>query len=76
MQDGRKAVWNIPCVSAAFFPSLKQNFIAYLSSSRPDCILEIHQLGQSGFSRVYSNCCGRYSFESVIMKIGQSSQDV
>ena len=33
------------------FPSLKQNFIAYLSSkvfSRPDCIFEIHQLWQSG----------------------------
>ena len=48
MQDGRKAVWNIPYVSvASFFPSLKQNFIAYRSSkvsSRPDCIFEIHQL--------------------------------
>ena len=38
-----------------FFPSLKQNFIAYRASkvsSRPDCIFEIHQLWQSGFSRV------------------------
>ena len=55
MQDGRKAVWNIPYVSVAFFPSLKQNFIAYCSSkvsSRPDCIFEIHQLWQLGFSRV------------------------
>ena len=45
MQDGRKAVWSIPYVSVAFFPSLKQNFIAYRSSkvsSRPDCIFEIH----------------------------------
>ena len=43
-----------------FFPSLKQNFIAYRSlkvSSRPDSIFELHQLWQSGFSRVYSNCC-------------------
>ena len=42
------------------FPSLKQNSIAYRSykvSSRPDCIFEIHQLWQSGFCRVYSNCC-------------------
>ena len=31
-----------------FFPSLKQNFISYRSSSRPDCIFEIHQLWQSG----------------------------
>ena len=53
MQDGRKAVWSIPYVSVAFFPSLKQNFIAYRSSkvsSRPDCIFEIHYLWQSGFS--------------------------
>ena len=45
MQDGRKAVRSIPYVSeASFFPSLKQNFIAYRSSkvsSRPDCIFEI-----------------------------------
>ena len=55
MQDGTKAVWSIPYVSMAFFPSLKQNFIAYRFSkvsSHPDCIFEIHQLWQSGFSRV------------------------
>ena len=76
MQDGPKAVWRIPYVSVAFFPSLKHNFIAYRSSkesSRPDCIFEIHQLWQSGFSRVYSNCCCRCSFEPEIIKIGQSS---
>ena len=58
MQDGRKAVWSIPYVSVAFFPSLKHNFIAYRSSkvsSRPDCIFEIDQLWQSGFSRMFSN---------------------
>ena len=32
MQDGRKAVWSIPYISVAFFPSLKHNFIAYRSS--------------------------------------------
>ena len=76
MQDGRKAVWSIPYVSVAFFPSLKQNFIAYRSSKvseRPDCIFEIHQLWQSVFSRVYSNCCCSCSFEPEIIKIGQSS---
>ena len=77
MQDGRKAVWSIPYVSVAvFFPSLKQNFITYGSSkvsSRPDCIFEIHQLWQSGFSRVYSNCWCSCSFEPEIMKISQSS---
>ena len=58
MQDGRKAVWSIPYVFVAFFPSLKHNFNAYRSfkvSSRPDSIFEIHKLWQSGFSRVYSN---------------------
>ena len=77
MQDGRKAVWSIPYVYvAAFFLSLKQNFIAYRSSkvsSRPDCIFEIHQLWQSDFSRVYSNCCCSCSFELEIIKIGLSS---
>ena len=59
-----------------FFPRLKHNFIAYRSSkvsSRPDCIYEINQLWQSGFSRVYSNCCCSCSFEPEIIKIGQSS---
>ena len=75
MQDGRKAVWSIPYVSVASFPSLKQNFIAYCFSkvsSCPDCILEIHQR-QSGFIRVYSNCCCICWFEGEILKIGQSS---
>ena len=76
MQDAPKAVWSISYVSVAFFPSLKQNFIEYRSSkvsSRPDCIFEIHQLWQSGFSRVYSNCCCSCSFEREIIKIGQPS---
>ena len=76
MQDAPKAVWSIPYVSVAFFPSLKQNCIAYRSSkvsSRPDCIFEIHQLWQSGFSRVYSNCCSSCSFEPEIIQISQSS---
>ena len=76
MQDGRKAVWSIPYVSVVFFPSLKQNFIAYRSSkvsSRPDCIFEIHQLWQSGLSRVYSNSYCSCWFEPEIIKIGQSS---
>ena len=41
MQDAPKAVWSIPYVSVAFFPSLKQNFIAYRSSKVSDCIFEI-----------------------------------
>ena len=74
MQDAPKAVWSIPYVSvAAFFPNLKQNFIAYSSSKVSDCIFEIRQLWQSGFSRVYSNCCCSSSFEAEIIKIGESS---
>ena len=58
------------------FPSLKQNIIAYRFSKvswRPDCIFEIHQLWQSSFSRVYSNYYCSCSFQSEIIKIGQSS---
>ena len=68
-----KAVWSIPYVSVEFFPSLKQNFIAYCCSKVSDWIFEIHQLWQSGFCRVYSNCCCSCSFEPEIIKIGQSS---
>ena len=76
MQDDQKTVWSIPYVSVAFFPSLKQNFIAYRFSnvsSRPDCIFEIHHLSQSGFSMVYSNSCCICSFEPEMTKICQSS---
>ena len=38
-----------------------------------DCIFEIHQLWQSGFSWVYSNCYCSSSFKPEIIKIGQSS---
>ena len=61
------------------FPSLKQTFIAYRSpkvSSRPNCIFEIHQVWQSGFSRVYSNCYCSCSFEAEIIEIGQSSYEM
>ena len=60
----------------AFLPSWKQDFIAYCSSKVslcPDCTFEIHQVWQSGFSRVYSNSCFSCSFEAEIIKIGQSS---
>ena len=72
MQHGRKAVWSLPDVSVAFFPSLKQNFIAYHSPKVSVSIFNIHQLWQSGFSRVYSNCCCSCSFEPEIIKVGQS----
>ena len=63
----------------SIFPSLRHNFIAYRSSkvsSRPDCIFEIHQLWQSGFSRVYSNCCCSCWFDPEIIKIAQSSDNI
>ena len=72
MQDSLKAVWNIPYVFLAFFPSLKQNFIAYRSSKMSDCIFKIHLLWQSGFSRVYSNFYSSCSFEPEIVRISQS----
>ena len=76
MQDTPKVVWSIPYVSVTFFPSLKQNVIAYRSSkvsSRPDCIFEIRQLWQSGFSRMHSNSYCSCWFEPEIIKINQSS---
>ena len=79
MQDSLKAVWSIPDVSVAFFPSLKQNLIANSSSkvsSRPDCHFEIHQLWQSGFSRVYSNCWCSCLFKPEIIKIGRLSHKI
>ena len=62
--------------SVAFFLSFKQNLIAYRFSkvsSRSDCIFEIQQPWQSGFSRLYYSCCCSCSFEPEIIKIGQSS---
>ena len=76
IQDGRKAVWGIPYVSVAFFPSLKHNFIEYRSSKVSDCIFEIPQLWQSGFSRVYSYSCSSCWFEAEIIKIGPSSHNI
>ena len=58
------------------FPSLKQNFIAYRSSQVSDCISEIHQLWQSGFSRAYCNSCCSCSFKPEIIKIGPSSHEM
>ena len=61
------------------FSSLKRNLIAYRSfkvSSRPDCIFEIHQVWQSGFSRAYSNSCCSCSLEPEIIKISQSSHKI
>ena len=58
------------------FPSLKRNCIAYRSSKVTYCIFENHQLWQSVFSRVYSNCCYRCSFEPEIIRIGQSSHKI
>ena len=68
MQDGRKAVGSIPNISVAFFPSLKQNFIAYRSCKVSDCIFESDQLWQSGFSKVHSNSCCSCPFEPEIIK--------
>ncbi len=44
--------------------------------SRPHCIFEIHQLWQSDFSRVCSNCCCSCSFEHEVVTLGQSSHNM
>ena len=72
------ARWSKTCLKHSIrfwgiFSKFKQNFIAYRSSKVSDCIFEIPQLWQSGFSRVYSNSCCSCSFEPGILKIGQSS---
>ena len=75
----QKAFWSIPYVSVAFFPSLRQKFIAYRSSkvsSCPDCIFLNHQVWQSGFCMVYSNSYCSRLFEPEIIKIGQSSHNM
>ena len=55
------------------FSKFKTEFYCISFFKSPDCIFEIHQLWQPGFSRVYSNCCCSCSFEAEIIKIGQSS---
>ena len=61
------------------FSKFKQNVIAYRSSKvsfRPDCIFEIHQLWQSGFSMVYFNSYCSCSFEPEIIKMNPSSHNM
>ena len=41
-QDAPKAVWSIPYVSVAFFPSLKHNFIAYRFFKRQIAFLKFN----------------------------------
>ena len=49
MQDGQKAVWSIPYVSVAFFPSLKPNFIAYRSSKVSIAFLQFTSCDNQAF---------------------------
>ena len=55
------------------FPKFKTEFYCISFFSHSDCIFKNHQLRQSDFSRMYSNCCCSCSFESEIIKIGPSS---
>ena len=55
------------------FSKFKKEFYCLSYFKESDCIFEIQQLCQSGFGRVYSNCCCSCSFEAEIIKIGQSS---
>ena len=58
---------------SGIFSKFKTAYRSSKVSSHPDCIFEIQQLWQSGFSRVYSNCCCRCSFKPEIIKISPSS---
>ena len=58
---------------SGIFSKFKTQFYCILFFIMSDGISEIHQLWQSGFSRMYSNCCCSCSFEPEIIKIGQSS---
>ena len=73
MQDGPKVVWSILYVSVAFFPSLKQNFIAYRSSKVSDCILKFTNCNNHGLVGCIPIAAVAVSFEAEIIKIGQSS---
>ena len=59
--------------SCGIFSKFKTEFycISFFPASRLH--LEIHQLWQSGFSRVYSNCCCNCWFEPEIIRISLSS---
>ena len=59
MLDDRKIFWSIPYVSCGIFQVYNRILlhIALLSVLMSRLHFEIHQLWQSGFSRLYSNCC-------------------
>ena len=59
-----------------FFPSLKLNFFVYRSSKVSDYMFEIHQLWQSGFSRMYCNSCCSCWFKPEIIKAGLSMHNM
>ena len=62
-----------------FFSKFKTQFYCisfFLSVLTSRLHFKTDQLWQSGFSRVYSNCCCRCSFEPEIIKISQSSHNM
>ena len=64
---------NLLCHSKTDARFMQDGQKAYRYSKVSDCIFEVHQLWQSGLSRVYSNSCCSSSFETEIIKISQSS---
>ena len=80
MQDGQKAVWSLPYVSVSFFPSLKQNFIAYRSwvYSNSCCICsfepEIIKIGQS-CHKMYSNNIVNFQESTAILNAYKNSME-
>ena len=54
MQDGWKAVWSISYVFVGIFSKFKNRILLHIVLLKCQIgIFEIHQLWQSGFSRVY-----------------------
>ena len=58
------------------FSKFKTEFYCISFFKVSDCIFEIHQQWQSGFSRVHSNSYCSCWFEPEIIKIGQSSHKI
>ena len=68
--------WKMLQKQSEAFHTFLWHFFPYCSSKVSDFIFEIHQLWQSGFSRVCSNSCCSYSFEPEIIKIDQPSDNM
>ena len=65
-----------PAFIAWHFSKFKTEFYFISFFLSPDCLFDIHQLLQSGFSRVYSNSCSSFSFAPEMIGIVRSSYKI